>query len=225
MKYLLSFLLLLFISTVSFSQNTDTTLVHGIQFQLPNILRISNFDGYTFSYRYKQNKTSTYRFGISTSIHYLKSDLTSTLDSLTVNFPRNDNSYILKFSIQYLKAIMSYKNYSLIIGGGPFVSYDYRENNHQSLRNNNIFKSYYSTKDLGFGLDFLSGVEYQLTRNIIISGEYSLSMIWKTSDLESKQTKFHNDSKQTEILEKNSGTTTEFSFYGNRVNLGIAIYF
>ena len=225
MKYLLSFLLLLFISTVSFSQNIDTTLVHGVQFQLPNILKISNFDGYTFSYRYKQNKTSTYRFGISTNIRYRKTDLTSTSDTLSINYPKNDNSYVLKLSVQYLKSIMSYKNYSLIIGGGPFVTYDYRESNYHSIQNDNILKSHHSQKGFGIGLDFLSGVEYQLIRNIIISGEYSLSMIWKTSKIEAKQTRSYNDSNKTEIIGKNSGTTTELGLYGNRVNFGIAIYF
>ena len=199
--------------------------MHGVQFQLPNILKISNFDGYTFSYRYKQNKTSTYRFGISTNIRSRKTDLTSISDTLSINYPNIDKSYILKLSVQYLKSIMSYKNYSFIIGGGPFVSYDYRENNYQSIHTDNIYKSYHFTKGFGIGLDFLSGVEYQLTRNVIISGEYNLSMIWKISDIESEQTKFHNDSKQTEILEKNSGTTTELGLYGNRVNFGIAIYF
>ncbi len=219
MKTLLT--ILIFFSVATFAQNNqtknDSTLVHGIQFQLPNILSIGNFDGYTFAYRYKLNKNSGYRFGFTTNIRNNNSNSNELRDTLLYKTSLINENYFIKFSAQYIRSIMSYQNFSFIIGGGPSVLYR-RKNNiikHPQTRTANLFTSY------GIGADFLAGVEYRLYKNIVISGEYGLDIVWKRNNIESKLT----DNNYSLSNKTNTEREDSFDINNKHALLGIAIYF
>ena len=122
------FLLIVFVTLLnqSFAQDTSKTdckeLKHGIQFQVTGILALTNFDGYTFSYRYLFNKNSGLRIGLYTYLNNEEEDITQRLDSLTNKPPNKYDNSNFKISLQYLHNIISYNNFNLIVGGGPFFS-------------------------------------------------------------------------------------------------------
>jgi len=230
MKFLSVLLFILIAFELTYSQNnndSDTTLVHGIQFQLPNILKISKFDDYTFSYRYKKNKTSTYRFGFTSNLLNRNTDGTFINDT---TFDNNSSQLFhgtIKFSAQYLKTIMSYNKFGLIVGGGPFVLYhsNSNNNNRKYISSNTIIQADYSDHGIGFGADLISGVEYHLYNNILISAEYNLTLLWDKSTNKNKYIFIDKNSNTQTKIKDRTRTITTVSVGGNRVLLGITFYF
>jgi opacity protein-like surface antigen len=210
----------------SFAQDSCSTkckeLKHGIQFQVTNILNLTNFNGYTFSYRYLFNKNSGLRIGLFTSLNNEEEDITQRVDSLTNHPPNKSDSYNFKISVQYLCSIMSYNNFDLIVGGGPFVSFYNVESHYEYLGRSSVGKRTEKNKGTGFGLDLILGVEYKLASNVILSGEYGVSMQRDNSDIEYTMTDEYETYTHTssEIGERNRTVIK-----GLGVNLGIAVFF
>ncbi len=131
MKYYLSLLIFFIFINFTFAQDsTQTTkheLKHGIEFQIGTLLNLTNFNSYTFSYRYLFNKKSGVRIGLLTSVNQTDYDITQRLDSLTITPPDYSQNYNYKISFQYLQSILDFKSFSLICGGGPFISYSKSE--------------------------------------------------------------------------------------------------
>lgn len=228
MRFLSLLFFILIASTLTYSQNNDvndTTLVHGIQFQLPNILKISNFDGYTFSYRYKKNKTSQYRFGFTSDLWNRNTDETLNNDTTFDNSSSQNFHGTIKFSAQYLKTIMSYNKFSLIIGSGPFVLYHSNSNNTEYASSNITIQTDYSDYGIGLGADLISGVEYHIYNNILISAEYNLTLLWDESTNRKKDIFIDRNSNTQTKIKNRTRTTTTVSIGGNRVLLGITFYF
>lgn len=228
MKYFISLIFFfLFINSASAQDSSGTCrneLKHGIQFQLRSLLDLTNFDGYTFSYRYRFNNNSGIRIGVYTSIDQEDYDITQQLNDITSNPPDYQHFYAYKLSGQYLFSLAKFKSFALIFGGGPFISYSKSESKYQNLATTYTRKYESKSESTGFGLDVIFGVEYQLVENIILSGEYGLSIYKENSDI---------DSSEKVIFEDESQNTTHRE-YGKRhsiltrrigANLGISVFF
>jgi len=222
------FLLIVFAALFnqSIAQDTSKTdykeLKHGIQFQVTGILNLTNFDGYTFSYRYLFNKNSGLRVGLNTFLYNEDEDITQRLDSLANNPPNKSDNFNFKISVQYLHSIISYNNFDLIVGGGPFFSINNTEGYSEYLYNGFLRKSTYKNNATGFGLDLILGVEYKLASNVILSGEYGLTMLKETAEIEEKEVIEYETYDQ---VRSQIGDRDRFVITGSGVNLGIAILF
>jgi opacity protein-like surface antigen len=159
--------------------------------------------------------------------NYIKDDydITEQVDSIITRPPNYYHYYNFKVSVEYLHNLITFKNFSFILGGGPFISFSKDERS--DMYTNPAYKAerLYKQKSTGFGLDIVVGAEYILTDNIIISGEYTFSVSkinFDIDDLE-KYTSFDNPENNSLYHEK--GKRNEFGFGGNYVNFGLAVFF
>ena len=203
MKNILLLIIFVIFFSHSFAQDSCKTkckeLKHGLQFQVTNIFNLTNFNGYTFSYRYLINNNSGLRVGLLTNFSNQDEDITQRVDTITNNPPTYYKYYNFKISVQFLQSILRYDDFDLIIGGGPFVSLYNSEEYDEFLGASYLRKYTYKNKTTGFGLDIIAGVEYSLTDNIVFSGEYGLTFTKESSDLvnevsEESGTTVHNSS-------------------------------
>lgn len=228
MKHFLLVIFFIVICNLSFAQDSSEVkkdeLKHGLQFQVGNLLNLDNFNSYTFSYRYRLNNTSGIRAGLLIDVRKDDSDIIQKRDSVTLNPPQFYNNYSYKISAQYLHRVMNYKKFALLIGGGPFVSYSKNESESQSLGSSIIYKYKNKSKSTGFGLDIIFGVEYELAENVLLSGEYGLTIERINSDIDNS-TEYIYDVESLNRIISESGTRNISSIKGIGVNLGIAIFF
>ncbi len=226
MKYYSSLILFLLLFNPGFSQDTSKTmnkeLKHGIQFQIGSLLNLTNFSGYTFSYRYCFDNCSGLRFGIYTSVYDEDLDIRQQVDSITNNPPYFNRNYNFKLSVQYLHAITNFENFALIFGGGPFVSYSNRDSYQEGLGSSYLTKYTDKDKTISYGLDIILGVEYRLFTNVILSGEYGLTFSTESSKIETEMTQIGDSINRTS---KQKGDRDRFIIRGTGVNLGISIFF
>lgn len=224
-KYFLLFVLVVLFNQ-SFAQNCCKIkckeLKHGIQFQVTNILNLTNFNGYTFSYRYLFNRNSGLRFGLYTNLNNEEEDMTQHLDSINNNLKQKDDGYNFKISIQYLHSIVSYNDFDLVVGGGPFISFYNREKYYENLSTSSLRKFNEQNKGTSFGFDLILGVEYKLASNVILSGEYGISILKENYDIE--YTRFE-EYETYNITSSQIGEINRTIINGLDVNLGIAIFF
>lgn len=227
MKCYFSAIIFLLSFNLSFSQDSSKTchseLKHGIQFQIGSLLNLTNFNNYTFSYRYLFNNNSGIRIGLLTNIDESDYDITQQFDSLINKPPKKASYFNLKLSVQYLYSLVSYNRFNLVIGGGPFVSYSKSELYDEQLWYS--IKSSYENKDIttGFGLDILLGVEYNLSENIKLSGEYGLSISKEKSDTKLTHIDIYHDGTPSRI-NKEEGERNRFQTKSLAVNFGISVF-
>lgn len=197
-------------------------LKHGIQFQVTNIFNLTNFNGYTFSYRYLLNQNSGLRVGLLTNFSDQDEDITQRADTITNNPPTYSKYYNFKISVQYLHSILRYNNFDLIIGGGPFVSLYNSEDYDEYLNTSSLRKYTYKNKTTGFGLDIIAGVEYSLTSNIVFSGEYGLTFAKESSDLVNELS----EESGTNVYNRSENGNVDRTYIkGTNVSLGITVFF
>ena len=114
--------------------------------------------------------------------------------------------------------------FNLILGGGPFISYSKRESYDEYLGTSYISSYEDKNKTVGFGLDIILGVEYDLSENVKLSGEYGVTLSKENSEIENTQTDIYNDGRQNRIR-KDEGERNAFITRGLGVNLGLSIFF
>ncbi len=121
-------------------------------------------------------------------------------------------------------ALINYKNFSLILGGEPFISYSKGESKYYYLYSS--YTTNYFSKDVTFefGVDLIAGVEYKLIENIILSGEYGLTLSKENSDVEDTLTKVYFNLAPANIYKAN-GKSHSLTLNRSGVNLGIAVFF
>ncbi len=228
MKYYCALILLLLMVNLTFAQDSSKIvqkeLNHGLQFQLRGLLELTNYNGYTFSYRYRFNNKSGIRIGLFTSLNENDYDITDQLDSIISSPPKYSHDYSFKISAQYLKRLMTYNNFALVFGGGPFVSYSKSESKNDNIGTSYTRKYRNNIKAIGFGLDLILGAEYNLTENVIISGEYGLTILKENSDIDYSETYIYTDATQNRIYREN-GERHLLTLRGLGVNLGISVFF
>ena len=228
MKYWCSVILFLFPISSNYAQDSTKALPrelkHGIEFQIGSLLSLDNFDNYTFSYRYNFNNKSGIRVGIYTNINKDDNDIIQQADTVTYIPSIYSHNTNFRFSVQYLADIMSYNNFSLFWGAGPFIGYYKSESSSEYLSVNYINKSGSYTKTISFGLDVVLGVEYNLTNNVLLSGEYGLSISKENSDISNFQSYIYSNGSPDQN-NKVSGEKHTFSTSGQGVKLGLSVFF
>ena len=227
MKYYLSLVLLFGLFNLTFAQDsceTSKLAKHGLQFQIGTLLHLTNFENYTFSYRYRFSTSSGIRVGLYTSINKDDNDIVQRSDTITANPPTYTHYYNIKISVQYLHSLMKYRSFSLILGGGPFFYYEKRELKDYFLGVNYTDNHEDKRKTTGFGVDLILGVEYTLSDNIILSGEYGLSVSKESTDVDYLSSQTYTDPAQNRLWKQN-GTIDSFTIRGLGVNLGISVFF
>lgn len=228
MKYFFSLILFVLFINFSFAQDSSNTkrneFKHGIQFQIRSLLELTNYNGYTFSYRYCINEKSGLRVSFLLAVDETDYETTQQLDSISINPTEIYDAKNFKVSVQYLHNILDYKDFSLILGAGPFISYSNYESSDEYLSSNYISKYFDKNKRTGYGLDLLLGVEYNPFENVVLSGEYGLSFSNEKSDFESFQKNVYHDGSPERIY-KEAGVYDRFVIKGLGVNLGIAVFF
>ncbi len=228
MKIFYSLIILSGFFSFSFTQDSSGTnnkeLKHGIQFQIGSLLNLQNFNNYTFSYRYRFDKNSGLRLGLLTNINEDDYDITNQVDTITVTPGNFDHNYDLKLSVQYLSKILTYNSFSLIWGGGPFISYSKIEYHREYIGSSYIDKYEQKRKTFGFGIDLILGVEYDLSDNVILSGEYGLTISKSKTDIEDYSYYIYRDG-SPDRTSKEEGNVDSFSMNGLGVKLGISVFF
>lgn len=222
------FLLIVFVALFnqSFAQDCCKDkcedLKHGIQFQVTNILNLTNYGGYTLAYRYQITRNSGLRFGVYTMIANDDYDITQQVDSIFNKPPSNAENFNLKLSVQYLHRILNYRDFDLLIGGGPFFAINNSEQYDEYLDGSNISKYTYRNDVTSFGLDLLVDVEYRLTNNVVFSGEYGFVFTSESADFEEKRVY---DYQTFQNIRSESGTRDRMMIRGSIVSLGLTIFF
>ena len=228
MKYLYSLIIFVLSFNLTLAQDSskanDKDLKHGLEFQIGSLLNLTNFNNYTFSYRYCLNNNSGIRIGLLTSINKDDYDVTQKLDSISFVPQEYSHTYNLKLSIQYLYSVMNYNKFSLIFGGGPFIAYNKRDYRTESLYTSYTVKYEDKNTTTSFGLDIILGTEYKLSENVILSAEYGLTISRANSDIEGLQSYIYTDGSPNNIRSE-SGQIDSFTTRGLGVNLGLSIFF
>lgn len=222
------FLLIVFVAmfTQSFAQDCckdkREDLKHGIQFQVTNILNLTNFGGYTLAYRYQISRNSGLRFGVYTSISNEDYEVTQQVDTIINKPPVDAENFNIKLSVQYLHRILNYRDFDLLVGGGPFFGINNTEYYDEYLNGSSISKYTSRSDATSFGLDLLVDVEYRLTNNVVFSGEYGFVLASEQTDFEEKRVE---DYYTSQIVRSESGTRDRFSIRGSIVSLGLTVFF
>lgn len=219
------FILFILLNT-QFAQDSNNVnssqLKHGIQFQVTT-LSLRNFDNYTLAYRYLLDRDNGFRLAFRTTFIDEEYDGTQILDSLESLSPRNNSNYDFQLSFQYLNTILRGNVFSFIIGGGPIISFT------KQLRESDYYTTNYKStnKDLkqtfGYGFSLLLGAEYMLSKNVILSGEYGITMLIENGDYENIRNYYYL-SDHPDRIDENTGDINKFSLRGIGVNLGISIF-
>jgi len=226
MKYFYS-LTLVFVFLISTlgqdsSKVENYDLKHGIQFQIRS-LSLRNFDNYTLAYRYLLDKNTGFRLAILTDLSNEDNKGTQIIDSLEYSTPNEYNVYDFQLSFQYLKTILRDNDFSLFIGGGPLLSLEKRLQ--QSISNTSEYKRERKdmTKTFGYGFNLLFGVEYALSKNVVLSGEYGFTLLIESGDSERIENYYYYEDRPDRIYE-NTNEIDKFSLKGIGVNLGISVF-
>ena len=226
MKHILFILFFIFMFNQSFAQecckDKCEDLKHGIQFQVTNILNLTNYGGYTLAYRYQINRNSGLRFGIYTMISSEDYEITQKIDTVFNKPPTEAENFNIKLSLQYLYRILNYKDFDLLIGGGPFFGINNSEYYDEYLNIGSISKYTYKNDVTSFGMDLLAAVEYRLTNNVVFSGEYGFVFTSESGDFEEKRVE---DYQTSHNVRSESGTRDRISLRGSNVSLGLTIFF
>lgn len=226
MKHILFLLVFAFMFNQSFAQecckDKCEDLKHGIQFQVTNILNLTNYGGYNLAYRYQLNRNSGFRFGIYTMISSEDYEITQQIDTIFNKPPVEAENFNIKLSLQYLHRILNYHDFDLLVGGGPFFAINNSEFYDERLDINSISKYTYKNDVTGFGLDLLVDVEYRLTKNVVLSGEYGFVLTSESTEFEDKVVY---DYESYQNVRSESGTRDRISLRGSIVSLGLTIFF
>ena len=204
------------------SLNNSEPLKHGIEFQINKEFTLSSFLGSSIAYRYLINKINGLRFLLSTQIskndinHDVQSDnnqqASQNLDNTVFN---------IKLSTHYIYSLMNRNKFQLIIGGGPMLLY-YKSSNENNA-DSKTSSQYYSINTnivWNAGIDLFCGVEYYITENIAISGEYSMAFYYSHGNNDYRQ--FQDTSI---LLSRTIDKTDNYSFKDNGVVLGLTVFF
>ena len=119
---------------------------------------------------------------------------------------------------------MNYNKFSMIFGGGPFISYSKRDSRTESIYTSYLIKYEDKEKTTSFGLDIILGAEYNLTENVILSGEYGLTISKANTNIESLQDYIYTNGNPNSKRSEKGGIDT-FTTRGLGVNLGLSIFF
>lgn len=137
----------------------------ALQFQIDNNFTLKSFQGNTLSFKYHIYDESAVRLGFSVN------------GFVETNRQKNDievsrtKSYEFTINAQFIQYIKTFEDVSLYTGGGPL-----------------FFKRYNTTSSPGYenmwylGLSGILGIEWFFKKNMSLTAEYGLSLIYSVRD-------------------------------------------
>jgi hypothetical protein len=170
------------------------------------------------------DKSSGLRIGLRTSIYKTDSEITEQVDSITGNPENYSQDYNFRLSAQYLHELLTYKDFALVIGGGPFAGYNKTETIMDEISNSFVRRISRNDEAFEYGVDLIAAAEYRLADNVIISGEYGINITIENADIENVQ-RYTYTNGNPDRFNKEQGTSNRFFLSGTGVNLGIAVFF
>ena len=223
MKMKLFIILLLFsIFSLSNAQTkADSSNIfgdHSLQFRVYDFISLSSFKGTLLSYKYHINDESAHRF--SASIRYKKYNAEETIerthtDSALLDQNRDHNYAYVEIMAEYIKYFNSRNEVKLFMGIGPRISFNLNNYDTDDVSGYGYSFGKTNKNDLyEIGLTSSFGVEWFFTRNMSLSAEYGLNLMYRS----------RKNSFESEVISGSTDETT-FRFTGNNINFGISIFF
>jgi hypothetical protein len=228
MKFVFSFIIVILSFNYSIAQdsckNKSCKLKHGIQFQITDLLNISNYRGYTLAYRYLLNEENSLRFGFKVNYNNQEDDRLVKTDGIEEDSPYETSNLDIKLSTQYLTTIFRFEQFSFIIGGGPFVSIYDLSSEYMLPREDYVQENVRNENGISFGIDLVAGVEYWLAKNVVISGESGIYFAMNNSEYEKIDNLIYEDESLNQINEV-TADSKRTRIDDLSVNLGISVFF
>lgn len=185
-KLVSSLLTIIFLTNISFAQECDSTCCS----QLNNQLQFQFVGGFSLSYVKMLSNENGFRFKIGFWLSGSGGNRTSKNENYygnqvsTNNQKSDDNSSYqdADLAFSYLQYVQLNKKLKLYLGAGPYLNYyrRYSESNYDSYyiqptdvsTYENNYENYGST--LSIGLQFVAGIDLELTSSLTLLAEYSL---------------------------------------------------
>lgn len=202
------------------SDEIDISNRFALQFQIQKNLELSGFGGAALSGKYCLNNYSSFRTSISiNSSTNNREDKNTPSDTLNGTGTLSiDDSDILKLGvgINYLHNIQLSNNVLFYLGAGPYISINSEDGQSKEkyMFDPRIFPSKREISYFEFGVNFAIGVDWFLTKNISLSGEYEIYYFNRDYNFS-----YEDEYGKRTIDQANSGI--DF----NSVKLGVAVYF
>lgn len=174
--FLVSALLCAFaVSTGAYAQENTEILKNSVQFQVSDNFSIKNFDGYTFSYKYRFGPSSAFRVGAGVSGYSNGDEKKSGYNDIWESIDQDDCiGYNIRIAMQYLKTVGSINNVEFYVGIGPQFSYAQETVSYKDTYDPYGYIPERKTRTTKCGADVLGGVECPVSKSISIFGEYGL---------------------------------------------------
>ena len=196
----------------------------ALLFQVGSNFTLQSFNGATLAFKYQMNKRSALRFGVTLNGSSNTDDFNYTFSNpdTMINGNEKRQSYGISITALYLYYNRIIRDVAVYCGGGPLLGLTYSRDNQLYATNNQPNRD---NKSNGYnaGLSFVGGVEWYLTKNISLLGEYGFSAGYNYSinhynvEMVPANTTYINSFR----TEKISG----YSFGGSTVRLGVSVYF
>lgn len=206
---------------------------HGLQFQIGDNFQLTNFDGYTISYRYFLDKNSGFRVGFLFNVSNSDgsgSDIQNYDSPIYFGYRTyaEDTNLGFGFSVQYHKLIFNKKNVNFLVGFGPFLYFANLNNVNKRENYAYTFKESITTKNdiQRYGIDGLVGAEYKFSEDFSLSVEVGLLMQYFISN-----NYYRNSTMNKSDYETSSNTVTRkskdkgFEIKGAPVRMGLTLFF
>lgn len=203
----------------AYAQESTEILKNAVQFQIGSDFSLKNFDGYTFSYKYRLGTSSAFRAGFGISGNSGSSNEKAS-NLLNVNGADTDYSrYDIRIGMQYLKTLSSVNNVQFYLGAGPQIRYISEKTTNKSAYNSPESRTEENLKTFIGGADILAGVECFVTKNISLSGEYGmqLSYVWTKNTTSSKFSTANESNHETK--------SNSYRIEPGNARLGVSVYF
>jgi len=178
---LIIFLAFCLINQSSYSQDSTKNSLKeskfALQFQIGTNFTLKDFQGSTLSFKYQIFDESAVRVGFSIS-----SSVETYREENHIEEPKQ-NYFDITLNAQFIKYLKTFEDISLYTGGGP-----------------RFFSEYYTSLPSGYhkywslGLDGILGVEWFFKKNMSLSAEYGISIVYWVTDINdpSSTSKFYN---------------------------------
>ncbi len=145
---------------------------YALEFQIGSNFSLNSFEGSVFSGKYNFDRDNSFRLGLSINVRNQNNSTTNhnlNYEVFTLSNGMKQNTY--KISFEYLKNNYLYNDFNFYFGGGPVISY--------TTSSTNSRDDYGNTNDIlqitrGYGIRFLTGIEWFFKDNMSLSGEYGL---------------------------------------------------
>lgn len=200
------------------AQNESTKFipkkVFALQFQITKNFTLGSFNGGTISAKYHFSNSNAVRLGITLNLDSRDDNYSNFLrDSLTQKNYISLSGSNIGINLQYLFYKQGTTDIWYYFGGGPFISTNFYKNEGHDRKGQNIY-----TKDntTSFGISFLFGVEWFVSKNFSLSAEYGLSIKSYKETYESKNSLYEKLNKKD-----SKGTSLNYS----SIRLGLSVYF